>query len=112
MQTQGLLDDKAWEYVASEIQYFAVNESVRGYMAKRLQDGRKDGLPDDIIPFTGFPELFRKIPCKFRTKSFPVVLEKLEAIFKKLDSSLSQRQPDTGPGGDPAARQQAGSGKR
>ena len=75
LETQGLLHRKAraWEYVASEIQYFASNNSVWDYIAHRIQEGRDKGFPNDIIPFTGFPDLLHKIPKRFRAKSFPRV---------------------------------------
>ena len=60
-QTQGLLDDKAWEYFACEIQNFALNNSVWEYMHKIEEEYRAKGFPEDIIPFTGFPEPFEEL---------------------------------------------------
>lgn len=71
LRTQGLLDKKAWEYVASEIQYFALNGSVWDYMDHRKQKCRDRGFPEDIMPFTGFPDLLKKIPEQLRAKPFP-----------------------------------------
>ena len=83
LETQGLLHRKAraWEYVASEIQYFASNDSVWDYIAHRIQEGRDRGFPNDIIPFTGFPDLLHKIPKRFRAKSFPHVPDRYSALF-------------------------------
>ena len=83
LHTQGLLHRKAtaWEYVASEIQYFAHNESVWGYMAERRREGREEGLPDNSIPYTGFPELFRKLPRKYRAKHYQEIYAKHKDFF-------------------------------
>ncbi len=67
-QTQGLLDKKAWEYFACEIQNFALNNSVWEYMHKTNEPYLKKGFPEDIIPFTGFPELFKNLPNKFKAR--------------------------------------------
>jgi hypothetical protein len=89
LQTQKPFDDKVWEYIASEIQYFALNENVWGYMAKRIQEGLENGFPKDIIPFTGFPELLNSIKDKFRADPFPSIPEKYEEFYKELDKSKS-----------------------
>jgi hypothetical protein len=70
-QTQKLLDEKAWEYVACEIQNFALNNSVWEYMHKIKEPYLVKGFPEKIIPFTGFPELFGELPKKFKAKCPP-----------------------------------------
>ena len=72
---------KAWEYVASEVQYFALNDSVWCYMEKRLQEGRNDGLRDDIIPYTGFPALFQNIPHGYRITRHREISERHKDFF-------------------------------
>ncbi len=85
LETQGLLrrNATAWEYVASEIQYFAANDSVWEYIDKRVQDGRHR-YPDRIIAFTGFPALLGKVPKPFRAKDFPCVPKKYETLYNQL----------------------------
>ncbi len=78
------LHSEVWEYVSSEIQYFAANESVWDYIVKRIQEGLDRGFPKDIIPFTGFPELLDNVPSRFRAKPFPRIPEKHRAFFDKL----------------------------
>ncbi len=87
LRTQGLLDERAWEYVASEIQYFASNPSVWDYMFKRIHEGLCRGFPKDIIPFTGFPDLLENIPHEFRANPFPEIPERHRAFFNQLKSS-------------------------
>ncbi len=89
LQTQGLLDIKAWEYIASEIQYFALNDSVWDYMVQRIRDCMNRGFPAEIMPFTGFPELLNKVPEKFRAKPFPMVPHRYKALFNPSASSQS-----------------------
>ncbi|MGA2070788.1 MAG: hypothetical protein ABSG97_05515 [Sedimentisphaerales bacterium] len=84
LQTQKSFDDKAWEYIASEIQYFALREEVWDYMVKRIQEGLDNGFPIDIIPFTGFPDLLKNIPPKFKAKNFKGIPEKHKEFYKKL----------------------------
>ena len=90
LQTQQILgDDKTWEYVAAEIQYFNDNRSVWNYWAKRVQEGLDRKLPSDIIPFTGFPELLRKMPGEFRWDKFKAdpfryVPEEASAVLDEL----------------------------
>ena len=79
-QTQKLLDKKAWEYVACEILNFALNDSVWEYMNKIKKPYVKKGFREDIIPFTGFPELFDKLPNKFKKEC----LSQLEKRFNEL----------------------------
>ena len=88
LQTQGLLaeGEEAWEYAASEIQYFAFNKSVWDYMFKRIHEGMCRGLPRDIIPFTGFPELLKSIPPKFRADPFPRIPKRHRAFFGQINS--------------------------
>lgn len=79
-QTQKLLDKKAWEYVACEILNFALNDSVWEYMNKIKKPYVEKGFREDIIPFTGFPELFDKLPNKFKKEC----LSQLEKRFNEL----------------------------
>jgi len=81
-QIQGLLDEKAWEYVACEIQNFAFNESVWNYMCQFIREYQNRGFPVDIIPFTGFPELLENVPPKFRANPFPCIPDRYKALFK------------------------------
>jgi len=89
LQTQKPFDDKVWEYIASEIQYFAFRKDVWDYMVKRIQEGLDNGFPTEIIPFTGFPELLGNIPVKFRAKLFPWIPKEHREFYKKLDESKS-----------------------
>ncbi len=84
---QGLLDDKAWEYFACEIYNFALNNSVPEYMLKIKELYKSKGFPDDIIPFTGFPALVKKLSelDRFKLKRNPQ-LEQIEMWMKKLDN--------------------------
>ncbi len=66
LQTQNLLNKKAWEYVACELHNFNRNDSVHEYMEMVKNEYIKKGFPEDIIPFTGFPDLVKNIPCEFR----------------------------------------------
>jgi len=63
-RTQGLLDKRAWEYIACEIHNFALNRSVWDYMRYYQKQYRDKNFPEDIIPFTGFPDLFYDPPDK------------------------------------------------
>ena len=67
-QTQGLLDYEAWEYFACEIQNFALNNSVGEYIDKIKEQYQARGFPEVVIPFTGFPELVKKLPNKFKAR--------------------------------------------
>jgi len=91
LQTQNLFheNDDAWEYIASEIHYFASNDSVWDYWAYRVQDGLDRRFPKDIIPFTGFSQLYKTIPDNFKAdkKHFPPVPEKHKELFDKMTSS-------------------------
>jgi hypothetical protein len=80
-------DSEVWEFVASEIQYFAANDSVWDYIVNRIQEGLDRGFPKDIIPFTGFPELLENIPERFRAEHFRGIPEKHKAFFEKLKSA-------------------------
>jgi len=75
---------KAWEFVASEIQYFASNDSVWDYMVMRIEEGLDRGFPKDIIPFTGFPELLDEIPEMYQAKPPVRTPEKHKAFFDRL----------------------------
>jgi hypothetical protein len=90
LQTQGLLraHAKAWEYIASEIQYFASNGSVCTYIETRIREGRNRGFPDNIIPFTGFPPLLANIPPHYRAKGFPCIPEKYTVLRALADQEL------------------------
>jgi len=89
LQIHGLLDMKAWEFLASEIQYVGLNASVWDYMIHRTRDCMDRGFPEEIIPFTGFPELLNKMPEKFRAKPFPSVPDRYNALFNASASSRS-----------------------
>lgn len=70
LRTQGLLDYKAWEYIACEIQEFASNEKVWSYISKFVLEYKNKGYPKDIIPFTGFPDLLKNIPKPYKIDFF------------------------------------------
>jgi hypothetical protein len=84
---QGLLDDKSWEYFACEIYTFSLNKSVPEYMLKIKELYKSKGFPNDIIPFTGFPALVKKLLSldDFKLKRNPQ-LEQIEMWMKKLDN--------------------------
>ncbi len=77
---------KAWEFIASEIQYFAASGSVWDYMVKRIQEGLDRGFPKDIIPFTGFPELLASIPDIYKAEPPCHIPDNHKAFFDKLQS--------------------------
>ncbi len=77
---------KAWEFIASEIQYFAANDSVWDYMVMRIQEGLDRNFPKDIIPFTGFPELLGSIPDIYKAEPPCRIPGKHKAFFDKLKS--------------------------
>ena len=81
--TQKLLDKNAWEYIATEIQNFSRNEKIWDYMCKFMKEYNNKGFPEEIIPFTGFPELVKKVPPKFRANPFPRVPDQYKALQKK-----------------------------
>ena len=54
-QTQGLLDDKAWEYFACEIQNFALNNSVWEYMTRLRSSIRQEVFQRILFPLRAFP---------------------------------------------------------
>ncbi len=83
LQSQGLLDEREWEYIATEIQYFASNPSVCAYIVSRFDEGKAKGFHDDIIPFTGFPLLLYSIPENFRGKDYPCPPEYKEFFDKR-----------------------------
>lgn len=89
LRTQKLLDIKAWEYIASEIQHFALNDSVWDYMIQRIRECGDRGFPAEIMPFTGFPELLNEVPKKFRANPFPIVPHRYNALFNASASSQS-----------------------
>ncbi len=67
-QTQGLLDEKAWEYFASEIMNYALNNSVWKYIEMTKKRYKDLGFHDDMIPFSEFPDLYDNLPNKFKVK--------------------------------------------
>jgi hypothetical protein len=77
-------DSEDWEFVASEIQYFAANESVWDYVVMRIQEGLDRGFPKDIIPFTGFSELLEIMPSKYKAKPPCEIPEKHRRFFNEL----------------------------
>ena len=84
LETQGLLDDGAWEYIVCEIQYFAFNKSVWEYMEHRIEECIKMKFPENIMPFTGFPDLLNKVPIKFRAEPFPEVSDRYKNLIKEV----------------------------
>ena len=91
-QTQGLLDKKAWEYVACEILNFALNNSGWEYMNNIKKPYVEEGFPEDIIPFTDFPELFDKLPKKFKKSAFHNWKNDLMSCHQKSDLLIITRQ--------------------
>jgi hypothetical protein len=89
LQTQKLFhkSDDTWEYIASELQYLAANKSVWDYWAYRVHEGLKAGFPNNIIPFTGFSQLYKTIPDKFKAEPFPKVPKKHRALFYRVTST-------------------------
>ncbi|MGD0516557.1 MAG: hypothetical protein ABSA26_03395 [Thermoguttaceae bacterium] len=89
LQTQKLFqkNDIEWEYIASELYYFAANESVWDYWAFRVKDGKEKNFPNSIIPFTGFSQLYETIPDKFKANPFPEVPQEHKALYKQITSS-------------------------
>lgn len=87
LQAEGLLDDnsKVWEYVAYEIHCFSKNESVLKYIAKRFEDGKTEGCPEDIIPFTGFTELVKRMPQGYKAS------ETLKQQYSKQQSNKAEK---------------------
>jgi hypothetical protein len=73
-----------WEYFASEIQYFAFHPVVWDYLVKRIKEGQDRGFPPNIIPFTGFLELFRTIPKQFKADPPPCIPKQHKAFFEKF----------------------------
>ncbi len=68
-QSQDLLDEKAWEYIASELHDFNRSKSVHEYINKTNKQYVDKGFPEEIIPFSGLSELLSKIPDKFKIKN-------------------------------------------
>lgn len=86
-QTQGLLDEKAWEYFACEILNYALNNSVWKYI-KRTEKQYKDiGFDEYIIPFSGFPDLYDNLPNKFKVM-WPSELEKRFKMLSPEEQKL------------------------
>ncbi len=92
-QDQELLDDNSWEYVASEIYNFALNNSVREYVTNTIERYQLKGFPYKIIPFTGFPPLVEKVLSLRDFKLRNPQLEQIEMWIKELKKSeKSQRR--------------------
>lgn len=79
---QKLLDEKAWEYIACEIQNFALNNSVWEYMKMVKEPYLLKGFPEKIIPFTGFPELLGALPDEFEINCPQQFKERFEMLSK------------------------------
>lgn len=86
LYTENLLNKNAWEYLSSEIQYFAMNDKVFDYIEMRFQQSKKDGLPYDIMPFTGFLDLLdlKKIPKECRVTNFTEICIKYDNLKKNM----------------------------
>jgi hypothetical protein len=84
---QKLLDDNSWEYVASEIYNFALNNSVREYISSTIKRYQLKGFPYNIIPFTGFPPLVEKVLSLRDFKLRSPQLEQIEMWIKELKKS-------------------------
>ncbi|MGB8872029.1 MAG: hypothetical protein WCC75_01420, partial [Desulfobaccales bacterium] len=67
-QTQGLLDEKAWEYFASEIMNYSLNNIVWKYIEMTKKRYKDIGFDEYMIPFSGFRDLFDNLPDKFKPK--------------------------------------------
>ncbi len=91
LQTQGLLHSraKAWEYIASEIQYFASNPSVCAYIEARIEEARSMGFHDEILPFTGFPALLANIPERYHAGNFPCIPENHKILRALVNTELA-----------------------
>ena len=74
-RTQGFLDKRAWEYIACEVQNFGLNNSVWKYIKEVKKVYIAEAFPENIIPFTGFPDLLAYLPKEFRVK-IPLELRK------------------------------------
>jgi hypothetical protein len=79
-RAQRLLDKRAWEYVACEVQNFALNNSVWEYIDRIREQYRLKGFPLDIIPFTGFPELFDNLPSRFKARLSAQLEQRFDAL--------------------------------
>ena len=104
LKTQNLFEETAWEYVASEILYFALNPSVWGYMAYRIEHARERGFPDDIVPFTGYYDLYdtlrRTTLEHVKAKPFPEIPSEYRALFESLKFKAQSGGADIGPASD------------
>jgi len=67
-EEEGLLDEKALEYFACEILNFFHNETVMKYVKDIEDQYLKKNFPKDIIPFTGFTSLAKKLLEKYMKK--------------------------------------------
>ena len=79
--------NETWEFLASEVQYFALNDSVWDYIVRRIKEGQAKTFPKDIIPFTGFPELLESVPAEYRAEPFPSIPNKHKDFFNELKTS-------------------------
>jgi len=94
-RTQKLLDEKAWEYVACEIQNFALNNSVWKYMRKIEESYQEKGFPAAITPFTGFPGLLDDLPKKFTVKCPPQFEERFKLLSQEEKNDCYSKVKDT-----------------
>lgn len=66
--SQKLIDDKTWEYFAAEILNFSRNETVMKYIEDIKNTYTEKNFPPDIIPFSGFTELLKRVHEKYNIK--------------------------------------------
>lgn len=93
-RTQRFLDKRAWEYIACEIQNFAFNNSVWAYMNKIKRPYLAKGFPENIIPFTGFPDLIAELPKKFWVKIPPELEMRFNALSDDMRSLYTHKAKD------------------
>jgi hypothetical protein len=79
-QTQELLDEKAWEYIACEILDYALNNSVWKYIKKVEKQYKDIGFHKYTIPFSGFRALYDNLPDKFKVMCPSELEERFEAL--------------------------------
>ena len=66
--SQKLLDDEIWEYFAAEILNFSHNETIMKFVKDEKNKYEEKGFPPEIIPFSGFTELLKKVHEKYNIK--------------------------------------------
>ena len=102
LETQGLLPpgDRVWEYIASEIQYFASNRSVCQFMEDRIGDAKekKTFKKDDALPFTGFTAILARIPKDHQMTNYRCIPTEFKALHERLDYErrLLEKKPVCG----------------